>query len=140
MRQWLLGGAILLSACGATPENDVSPLAHIPIAEAPIKRCMNLGSALEAPQEGEWGYVIRRDDLVRLKDAGFDTVRLPVPLRVFCAIYLRVPNPIQPIDDMSSDVWQILVMTLSVGISQARRRHWNPLAGALLSHVARPRN
>jgi endoglucanase len=78
MRQAFLGGAILLTACGAAPANDTAELAQIAVADAPIERCMNLGSALEAPREGEWGYVIRREDLVRLKEVGFDTVRLPV--------------------------------------------------------------
>lgn len=45
----------------------------------PIQRCMNLGGALESPRrEGEWGYTVRREDMQRLKDAGFDTVRLPI--------------------------------------------------------------
>lgn len=78
MRQGILSGAILLSACGAAPANDTAELAQITLADAPIERCMNLGSALEAPREGEWGYVIRREDMIRLKAAGFDTVRLPV--------------------------------------------------------------
>jgi endoglucanase len=46
---------------------------------------MNLGSALEAPVEGEWGYMVRRTDLERLKEAGFDTVRLPVRWSVHTA-------------------------------------------------------
>ena len=78
MRQWLLGVAILFAGCGAPATSNAPVATDIPIAETPIARCMNLGSALEAPREGEWGYIIRRDDLVRLKEAGFDTVRLPV--------------------------------------------------------------
>lgn len=44
----------------------------------PVARCINLGAALEAPAEGDWGYVIARADLDRIAAAGFDTVRLPV--------------------------------------------------------------
>lgn len=44
----------------------------------PVQRCMNLSGALEAPEEGLWGYTIREEDLYRLKNSGFDTVRLPV--------------------------------------------------------------
>jgi len=44
----------------------------------PVKRCMNMGNALEAPNEGEWGYSIRERDLKLIKRAGFDTIRLPV--------------------------------------------------------------
>lgn len=38
---------------------------------------MNMGGALEAPREGEWGYVIRAADFRRLRQAGFDAVRIP---------------------------------------------------------------
>lgn len=48
------------------------------IAESPIKRCMNMGNALEAPSEGEWGYTIRASDLALIRNAGFDTVRVPI--------------------------------------------------------------
>ncbi|MEM9226173.1 MAG: glycoside hydrolase family 5 protein, partial [Pseudomonadota bacterium] len=38
-----------------------------------------LGNALDSPNtEGEWGYYIQYEDLVVLKEAGFDTLRLPV--------------------------------------------------------------
>ena len=44
----------------------------------PVARCVNLGAALEAPREGDWGYRVRRADLRRIAEAGFDAVRLPV--------------------------------------------------------------
>ncbi len=44
----------------------------------PFRSCVNLGAALEARYEGEWGYTIRRSDLERIASAGFDAVRLPV--------------------------------------------------------------
>ncbi len=47
-------------------------------ASLPIRRCMNMGGALEAPREGDWGYKIRAEDFKRLKLAGFDTVRVPI--------------------------------------------------------------
>jgi endoglucanase len=49
-----------------------------PAAAFPVERCINLGAAMEAPVEGDWGYVIEEDHLTRIADAGFDTVRLPV--------------------------------------------------------------
>ena len=78
MRHSILGLTLLVASC--TPVLDVSAddAAEQPISTAPISRCMNLGSALEAPNEGEWGYRVRRADLVRLKEVGFDTIRLPV--------------------------------------------------------------
>ena len=94
MRYWLLGAIFALSACGAEPEPAVPESIQPPIADAPIDRCMNLGSALEASYEGEWGYIIRRDDLVRLKEAGFDTIRLPVRWSVHAE--LAAPYTIDP--------------------------------------------
>ena len=78
MRQWILGLALLIASCTPSAETETEDAAKYPISVPPISRCMNLGSALEAPNEGEWGYVIRRADLARLKEAGFDTIRLPV--------------------------------------------------------------
>lgn len=58
---------------------DLTPITP-PAAPTPfaVKRCINLGNALEAPNEGEWGYKIRAQDLATIKRTGFDTVRLPV--------------------------------------------------------------
>ena len=47
-------------------------------ATSPVQKCMNLGGAMEAPREGEWGYTIRQKDLALMKQIGFDTVRLPI--------------------------------------------------------------
>lgn len=42
------------------------------------KRCMNMGNALDAPKEGEWGHIIQKESFSLVKDAGFDTVRIPI--------------------------------------------------------------
>lgn len=80
MRHLILGLVLLFGSCAPAAETEIEPqdAEEQPISASPISRCMNLGSALEAPEEGEWGYTVRRDDLVRLKEAGFDTIRLPV--------------------------------------------------------------
>jgi endoglucanase len=44
----------------------------------PVRRCINMGNALEAENEGEWGYTIRARDFTTIARAGFDTVRIPV--------------------------------------------------------------
>lgn len=49
-----------------------------PPAPFPMRRGVNLGNALEAPDEGDWGYRIETDHLTAVADAGFDGVRLPV--------------------------------------------------------------
>lgn len=48
------------------------------LGESGLKRGMNLGNALEAPDEGAWGYTIEEEDLKKIKDAGFDYVRVPI--------------------------------------------------------------
>ena len=68
-RQALLGAAAL-AACA--PANG-----HI-VAPFPMRRGVNLGNALEASNEGDWGYRIEAAHLRAIADAGFDGVRLPV--------------------------------------------------------------
>jgi endoglucanase len=43
-----------------------------------IGRGINLGNALEARQEGQWGFVLREEYFSLIRDAGFDSVRIPV--------------------------------------------------------------
>ncbi len=61
---------------------------------SPIRACMNMGGALEAPREGEWGYTVRREDFRRLKQAGFDTVRVPIKFSAHTDV--RAPYRISP--------------------------------------------
>ena len=67
-----------LAACASSAYRTDETYGGRKIPESPIARCMNLGNALDAPRvEGAWGYIIRYEDMVRLKEAGFDTVRIP---------------------------------------------------------------
>ncbi len=43
-----------------------------------LGRGVNLGNALDAPQEGAWGFTLKEEYFQAIKDAGFDSVRLPV--------------------------------------------------------------
>jgi endoglucanase len=43
-----------------------------------IGRGINLGNGLEAPSEGAWGYRIEDDHLRQIKQAGFNSVRIPI--------------------------------------------------------------
>jgi endoglucanase len=74
---WPLGDTPEPSATAMTRSNKLDRLTT-PIPDTPIQACINLGGALEAPVEGQWGYQIRTEDLGRIARAGFDTVRLPV--------------------------------------------------------------
>jgi endoglucanase len=42
-----------------------------------LGRGINLGNALEAPSEGEWGLTIKAEYFDRIKEAGFNHVRIP---------------------------------------------------------------
>jgi endoglucanase len=48
------------------------------VANKRLGRGVNLGNAMEAPEEGAWGVTLKANYFPRIKEAGFDTVRLPV--------------------------------------------------------------
>ncbi|WP_354623830.1 glycoside hydrolase family 5 protein [Psychromonas sp. MME2] len=50
------------------------------LQQTQLGRGLNLGNYLEAPAEGEWtgGRLLVEEDLQRISDAGFKTVRIPV--------------------------------------------------------------
>ncbi len=43
-----------------------------------LGRGINLGNALEAPREGEWGMTLEESYFEAIKQAGFDSVRIPI--------------------------------------------------------------
>ncbi len=43
-----------------------------------LGRGVNMGNALDAPKEGEWGFTLEEKYFQAAKDAGFDSIRLPV--------------------------------------------------------------
>ncbi len=43
-----------------------------------LGRGVNLGNALEAPKEGEWGMVLQKEYFRLIAEAGFDTIRVPI--------------------------------------------------------------
>jgi endoglucanase len=64
--------AWLAAPVGAQPAPDAQAV------NRKLGRGINLGNALEAPKEGEWGVRLKAEYFKAIKDAGFDTVRLPV--------------------------------------------------------------
>jgi endoglucanase len=75
--------AILLAGC-ANDKNPVAPKDETPMGldpfaqNAKLGRGMNLGNALEAPNEGDWGVKIQSEYFDLLKSAGFNSVRIPI--------------------------------------------------------------
>src|SRR3954462_12992431 len=47
-------------------------------ATGDLRRGINFGDAMDAPHEGDWGWVISASDFVAVHDAGFDHVRVPM--------------------------------------------------------------
>jgi len=85
------GLALILAACSDTKDVDLSyengDAGAIKTASDnimvkantfPVRRCLNMGNALEADYEGEWGYTIQDAHLRKVAQAGFDTVRIPI--------------------------------------------------------------
>ncbi|MCX8183243.1 MAG: glycoside hydrolase family 5 protein [Crenarchaeota archaeon] len=48
------------------------------VLESKMHRGINIGNALEAPKEGDWGVYIRDEYFRIIREAGFDTVRIPI--------------------------------------------------------------
>lgn len=90
---WLAGGVFLASCLSPTQPNvkvevpfteaRIQNLRRPPVSVKPrpipgFSRGINLGNALDAPSEGEWGVVLSKRHFEVISKAGFDHVRLPV--------------------------------------------------------------
>lgn len=73
------------SGCSVSSDGIMDPRKS-GIAEAPdpfeqnkkLGRGINIGNALEAPKEGEWGVTVKEDFFRLIKEKGFNSVRIPV--------------------------------------------------------------
>lgn len=77
--------ALLLIGCSEksknpmSPEDGTSPTGLDPFAQnAKLGRGVNLGNALEAPNEGDWDVTIKSEYFDLIKSAGFNSVRIPI--------------------------------------------------------------
>ncbi len=76
--------AFVLLAAGCSenpmsPDDGTSPTGLDAFAQnAKLGRGMNLGNALEAPNEGEWGVTLQSGYFDLIKSAGFNSVRIPI--------------------------------------------------------------
>jgi len=64
-------------AAGPIPADDSSKSDSTSAAKK-LGRGINLGNALEAPKEGAWGVTLKPEYFAAIKEAGFDSVRLPI--------------------------------------------------------------
>lgn len=58
------------------PTTTAEPTSTSPVPT--LRRGINFGNMLEAPNEGDWGLFVQEEYFEIVKDAGFDFVRLPV--------------------------------------------------------------
>jgi endoglucanase len=68
-------GVAFLAPADARPADDEKDAFHY---NRLLGRGLNLGNALEAPKEGEWGVTLEEDYFQKIKQAGFNAVRIPV--------------------------------------------------------------
>ncbi|MGC8779755.1 MAG: glycoside hydrolase family 5 protein [Anaerolineae bacterium] len=80
---FILGTGLLLAAVGCAMQQKPKVSTSAPRYPAAttglaLGRGVNLGNALEAPREGEWGVVLQEEYFDLIRNAGFDAVRIPI--------------------------------------------------------------
>ncbi|MGA1979422.1 MAG: glycoside hydrolase family 5 protein [Sedimentisphaerales bacterium] len=69
---------LIISSCAVTEKVAVEKRLADPFEQNKhLGRGINLGNALDAPREGEWGVTLKEEYFQLIKDAGFDSVRIP---------------------------------------------------------------
>jgi endoglucanase len=66
------------AATGDAGASDANPRSGAFAYAASLGRGINLGNALDAPHEGDWGIILSDADFDLVKSAGFNHVRIPV--------------------------------------------------------------
>jgi endoglucanase len=78
LRQLCTLGVVMTLAIACARGAAGSESGDIHGVNSKLHRGINLGNCLEAPKEGAWGVTLKADYFKAIKEAGFDTVRLPV--------------------------------------------------------------
>ncbi len=101
---------------------------------ARLGRGVNLGNALEGPEEGAWGMVIEEAFFGLIREAGFDTVR--VPIRWSAHALTTSPYTVDPVFFARIDwvIEQSLAHDLNVAINV---HHYDELFAAPEEHAER---
>ena len=126
-----------LNACAPKPEvvepQDQSP-SQAEMLNQSLGRGINMGNALDAPSEGEWDVIIKDEYFKTIKDAGFNSVRIPI--RWSAHADTLAPYTIDPVflDRVHHVVGKALEQNLAVVINT---HHYNPLFDEPDKHKAR---
>lgn len=93
--------AMAVVACG--PQAPSDPARTAAALSGPIDRCVNLTDTLGLDEDLAWSDAVTRSDLMSISSAGFDTVRLPLPLMAFTgdtAPYQLKPAALERLDQV----------------------------------------
>jgi len=70
--------SLILLIISCLNKNQISDPGYVFKQNKKLGRGINLGNALEAPREGAWGVTLKEKYFKIIKDAGFDSVRIPI--------------------------------------------------------------
>jgi endoglucanase len=103
-------------------------------ATADLKRGMNFGDAMDAPNEGDWGWTLSASDFEAVRAAGFDHVR--VPMRISSHADAKPPYAIEKrfLHRMDWAVDQALSNGLGIIVDM---HHYQPMMAAPRAHADR---
>ncbi len=117
----------------AAPQTPLDPFAQ----NALLARGVNLGNALEAPREGEWGVVLEERYFQLIKEAGFTAVRVPTrwsahaatraPFTIDKDFFARVEWAVK--QALQRDLAVVLNMHHYEEIMQDPQGHWQRFLG-----------
>jgi endoglucanase len=95
---------------------------------------VNLGNALEAPKEGDWGMIIKEDYLQLIADAGFQSVRIPIRWNA----HAGDGSPYEIDDSFFERVDQVIQWALKYNLKVIINiHHYNELMNSPSSHKKR---
>jgi len=77
---FLIISVVIACNKNGSSNDDEPPLKNTNAYEqnAKLARSVNLGNALEAPAEGEWGVILEQEFFSLIKEAGFSAIRVPI--------------------------------------------------------------
>ncbi|QDT66584.1 glycoside hydrolase family 5 protein [Calycomorphotria hydatis] len=99
-----------------------------------LGRGINLGNALDAPKEGEWGMTIKDEYFPIIRDAGFDSVRIPIRWSAHADISAPYTIDAEFFERVDHVIDQALAADLAVVINV---HHYEQIHSAPGEHITR---